>query len=126
VPAPGGKAKVDAEQYAAKMETVGDYKAGAEGKVRVTVDAKKPYHINDKYPYKLKVPSPAPDGISYPKAIVAREDGKFDERQGSFELPFVAAKAGTVNVSATLFLSVCSEANCVMEKQELSLDVDVK
>ncbi len=41
-------------------------------------------------------------------------------------MPFVAAKAGKATISGTLLLSVCSDANCIMDKVPLELTVDVK
>ena len=33
----------------------GDYKAGQAGEVQIVLDAKAPFHANDKYPYKFKL-----------------------------------------------------------------------
>jgi hypothetical protein len=118
--------KVDAENYPAEMRTSGAYKAGTEGTVEITIVPKGTYHINNQYPYKFKAADPAPEGVTFPKKILKREDGTFDDKKGSFKLPFVVAKPGKAKIVGTLHLSVCSDANCVMEKQELEVEVDVK
>lgn len=126
---PAGIAKgprVDAENYTAEIKASGTYKAGQEGTVEITIVPKGVYKINNQYPYKFKTPDPAPEGVTYPKKILKREDGSFDDKKGSFKLPFVAAKPGKAKVLGTLYLSVCSDANCLMEKQELEVEVDVK
>ncbi len=58
-------------------------------------------------------------GRSYPKPLLKREDGVFDETKGVFKVPFVAAKKGKTKVAGVLFVSFCSAANCLMQKQEL-------
>lgn len=121
-----GKSKVDESTYTVEMKAVGSYKAGTEGKVEVTLVPKGAYHINDKYPHKFKATDPAPDGLKYPKAILKKEDGTFSASKGSFSVPFVASKAGKAKISGTFSFSVCSDANCVMDKVDLALEVDVK
>jgi hypothetical protein len=119
-------AKAETEQYVAEIKGAGPYKAGAEGTVEVHVASKGAYHINDKYPFKFKLVDPAPDGVTFPKPILKREDGTFTAADGTFKVPFTVAKAGKQTITGTLSLSVCSDANCVMDKVELAVDVDVK
>jgi DsbC/DsbD-like thiol-disulfide interchange protein len=64
--------------------------------------------------------------VTYPKPILQRADGTFEEKKGSFKVPFTAAKAGPVTIAGTLSLSVCSDANCIMDKVPLEVAVDVK
>jgi hypothetical protein len=122
---PPRSSKADAANYTAEITGSGAYKAGAEGTVTVTVTAKGEYHINPQYPYKFKTNSPS-DGVAYPKPTLQRSDGKFEETRGSFQIPFVAAKAGKVSVGGVLNLSVCSAANCIVDKVPLDVVVDVK
>lgn len=117
--------KADAANYIAEIVGTGAYKAGTEGTVQVTVVPKGEYHINAQYPYKFKANAPS-DGLTYPKPTLQRADGKFEEKRGTFIVPFVAAKAGKVSVGGTFNLSVCSAANCIMDKVPLEVVVDVK
>jgi len=119
-------ARTDNDKYTAEIQANGAYKSGAEGAVDVVLTPKGGYHINAQYPYKFKLSDPAPEGVTFPKAILARADGSFEEKKGSFRVPFVAAKAGKVTVAGTLYLSVCSDANCIIEKEPLEVAVDVK
>ena len=121
-----GGPKSETDNYIAEMKASGDYKAGAEGMVEVTFATKGDYHINKQYPYKFKATDPAPDGLKFPKPILQRADGSFEEKKGSFKVPFVVSKAGKATVSGILSLSVCSDANCIMDKVPLELAVDVK
>jgi hypothetical protein len=122
----GAGPKSETETYVAEMKVVAACKAGAECTVEVTLVPKGAYHTNEKYPYKWKAPDPVPEGISYPKPLLQRADGSFEEKRASFKVPFTAAKPGKVTVSGTLSMSVCSEANCIMDKVPLEVAVDVK
>ncbi len=119
-------ARSDNEKYTAEIKPTGAYTSGAQGAVDVTLTPKGGYHINAQYPYKFKVSDPAPEGVTFPKPLLARADGSFEETKGAFHVPFVAAKAGKVTVGGTLYLSVCSDANCIIEKEPLEVAVDVK
>lgn len=118
--------KSDTDSYVAEIKSVGTYAAGKEGVVEIVLTAKDPFHINDAYSYKFRTPDPAPEGVTYPKTLLTRADGRFDEKTARFRLPFVASKTGKYKIGGMLSLSVCSSASCLMEKIELDVDVDVK
>src|SRR5262249_2869674 len=118
--------KAETDNYAAEIKSSGGYKSGAEGKVTVTLAAKGVYHVNGQYPYKFKTTAPAPAGISYPKPTLQRADGTFEEKRATLTLPFVAAKPGKYTIGGVFSLSVCSEANCIMDKVPLDVEVEVK
>jgi hypothetical protein len=122
----GAGPKAETETYVVEMKATGACKAGAECLVEVTLVPKAAYHTNAQYPYKWKAPDPAPEGITYPKPILQRADGAFEEKRASFKVPFVVAKSGSATIGGTLSLSVCSEANCIMDKVPLEVAVDVK
>lgn len=124
--APTAASKHDKDSYVVEIKSSGTAKAGQEGSVEIVIESKGDYHINSKYPLKFKVKDPAPQGLSYTKTVLKREDGKFEDKKGSLLVPFTAAKAGKVKIEGVLSFSVCSDANCVMEKLDLELDVDVK
>jgi hypothetical protein len=126
VPVVAGGPKAETENYAAEIKAAGECKAGAECVAEVTLLPKAGYHTNDQYPYKFKTTDPPADGVSYPKPILQRADGAFEAKKGSFKVPFSAAKAGKATVGGTLHLSVCSEANCIMDRVPLEVVVDVK
>jgi hypothetical protein len=124
-PAPASSV-VDTENYSVQIKPVGDVKAGQEAAVEVTLQAKGSYHINAQYPYRFSTTSPAPDGVTFPKPVLSRADGTFDEKHGVFRVPFVASKAEHTKIGGTFSLSVCSEANCLMDKQTVGVDVTVQ
>jgi hypothetical protein len=118
--------KIDSDNYLVELKSAGEYKVNQEGSVELTVTPKGDYHINEKYPIKFKLTDPAPEGVKYPKGILKREDGTFSDKKGSLKVPFVGTRAGKATVSGVLSVSVCSEKNCLVEKLDLDLDVDVK
>jgi hypothetical protein len=118
-------AKIDSEQYTVEMKASGTYKANQEGNVEIAITPKGDYKLNAKYPVKFKLTDPAPEGLRFPKPLLKREDGKFEDKKGSFTVPFVAARSGKATISGVLSVSVCTDKNCVMEKLELDLTVDV-
>lgn len=122
--AKGPKAETDV--YAVEMKTTGPYAAGKEGTLEITIEPRGVYHVNEQYPTKFKLMDPAPEGVTFPKPILKKEDGSFSEKKGSFKVPFVASKAGKTKISGTLSISMCSPNSCVMEKVDLEVDVDVK
>jgi hypothetical protein len=122
----GAGPKAETENYLAEIKAGGNYKAGAEGTVEVTLTPKGGYHTNAQYPYKFKAADPPPDGVTFPKPLLQRADGVFEEKRGSFKVPFTATKAGKATIGGTLYLSVCSDANCIMDKVALEVPVDVK
>jgi len=112
--------------YIAKITSAGPCKKDQTCSAEVVVQAKGEYHINDKYPYRFKLEDPAPAGMKYPKPVIGKEDGTMDEHKVMLKVPFVSTSAGDKKVAGTLSLSVCSAANCLMDKQQLDLAVKVE
>lgn len=110
---------VDQPNYTAKIALAGPCKAGDTCKAEVTLETKGEYHINDEYPYKFKLAEPPPAGLEFPKPVVGRDQGRFEEKKAVLEVPFVAKSAGDAKLGGTFSLSVCSAANCVMDKRSL-------
>lgn len=117
--------KLDHENFLAELRTQPSYVAGKEQSFGVVVTAKGDFKINPQFPVKFKL-GDAPEGLSYPKPLLKREDGKFEDKSGSFEVPFVASKAGKYKLGGTLSLSVCSDKRCLMEKVALDHEIDVQ
>jgi hypothetical protein len=116
---------LDNANYRAEMKAPGPCKKDVTCTAEVLVEAKGEYHINDKYPYRFKLEDPPPQGIKYPKPVVGKEDGTMDERKVVLRVPFVSETSGAKKVAGTLSLSVCSAANCLMDKQPLEVTVKV-
>lgn len=116
----------DNENYKVSLETVGTYKKDQPGVVNVVLVTKGEYHINKQYPYKFVTQDPPADGVTYPKKVVPRGDGSYEERKAVLPVPFVATKSGEVKVGGLYSLSVCTDANCLMDKQRLEITIKVE
>jgi hypothetical protein len=116
--------KVDEQNFTAEMKASGAFEAGKKGTVDVVLEPKGAYKINDKYPTKLSLKET--EGLTFEKVVLRREDGEFTDKKGTFRVSFTPAAKGKAKVAGKLSMSVCSDANCIMEKVDLALEVDVK
>ncbi len=119
-------AKLDTENYLVEITAAGPFKAGVQGTVKVTLTTKGAYHINAQYPYRFKAAATPPSGLSYPKPVLQRADGQFEEKRAVFNVPFVASQAGKFNVGGTFHMSVCSAGSCLVDKPSLDVTVAVE
>jgi hypothetical protein len=98
-------------------------KAGQAGTVEVVLVAKAPYHVNDKYPIKLKLKETP--GIKYASLVVGKEAAKVEQMKAVMPVSFTPDAAGKRNVAGQLAFSVCTEDKCLMEKRDLALEINV-
>jgi hypothetical protein len=117
--------RLETENYLVEITAAGPFKVGVEGTAKVTLTTKGVYHINAQYPYRFKAAA-APSGLSYPKPVLQRADGQFEEKRAVFNLAFVASQAGKFNVGGTFHMSVCSAGSCLVEKAPLDVAVNVQ
>jgi hypothetical protein len=118
--------KKEKDSFTVELKAVGPYKKGVEGSVELVLKSKGGHHVNPDYPAKFKVAEPAPEGVTFPKKVIKKEEGKFEEHEASLKIPFVAANAGKQKIAGTFSFSVCSDKNCYMEKADLDVEIDVK
>jgi len=123
-PAPAAASSVSESQFALALTASGAYEMGKEGTAVVVLDAKPPFHVNDQYPIKFKVKEAA--GVKYPQAVVGKDKAKVEKQKATMPVAFVPESAGKQTVSGQFLFSVCTDENCLMEKRDLSLVVDVK
>jgi hypothetical protein len=98
-------------------------KAGQPGTVEVVLLAKAPFHVNDKYPIKLKLKETP--GIKYESLVVGKDAAKVEQMKAVVPVRFTPDGAGKRSVAGQLAFSVCTEDKCLMEKRDLALDVNV-
>lgn len=109
--------------YTAYMGGQKVYKAGKPGAVAVVVSALNEYHINPTYKYKMKMDAP-PSGIAYASDVVT--DASKSEKQASLSVGFTPSAPGSYTLTGTCSFSVCTDANCVVDKVPLSVTVKVE
>lgn len=99
-------------------------KAGQPSALDVVLVAKAPFHVNDKYPIKLKLKETP--GIKYDNLVIGKDAAKVEEMKAVVPVSFTADASGKRTVAGQLSFSVCTEDKCLMEKRELALDVSVE
>lgn len=114
-------AAVSGEGFRAHLQSAGKLQKGKAGSVQVVLEAVAPFHCNDKYPYKF-TPSPTP-GVTYAEAVV--KNMKVGEQRSTMTVPFTAADKGEKKLTGELAFSVCTDDKCLIEKQKLSITVQI-
>lgn len=122
-PAPQA-AEVSDATFALKIAAKGVAEVGKPAEAEIVLEAKEPFHVNDKYPYKFKLKE-AP-GLTFPAALVGKEAVKLEKARATMRVPFTAQSAGRHSLSGQFSFSVCTDDKCLIEKRELSLLVDAK
>lgn len=112
--------------YKVRFEAPATYKKGEQGTARIVLETKGDYHINTQYPYKFVTQQPTTEGLNYPKSTVTRDDGVFEQHKAVINVPFVATQAGTAKIKGLFSLSVCTDANCLLDKRSLELSLPVE
>ena len=116
-------AVVQDEAFSTWLQAVSPVAAGGPATLEAVLVAKPPYHCNAEYPHKFKLAA-APAGLSYPEATV--KGMQVTAERSVLRIPVLAQSAGKPTVSGTLQFSVCNDERCLVEKRELSLNLEVK
>jgi hypothetical protein len=114
---------VQDDTFSTWLQAVSPVAAGSPATVEAVLVAKAPYHCNADYPHKFKLAA-APAGLAYPEATV--KGMQVTAERSVLRIPVVAQSSGKSTVSGTLHFSVCNEDRCLVEKRELSLNLEVK
>jgi hypothetical protein len=119
-----GAAKFSDAAFDLSLEPKGAAKAGQASALEVTLVAKAPYHVNDKYPIKLKLKETP--GVKYDNLVIGKDAAKVEAMKAVMPVSFTADGAGKRTVAGQFAFSVCTEDKCLMEKRDLLLDVNVE
>jgi len=123
-PATAATSKYSEAPFDLVIQAKGAYATGKAGEAEILISAKPPFHANDKYPYKFKL-NEAP-GLKFPNMVVEKDAVKVEKTRATLPVAFTPESAGKHTVSGKLFFSVCNDDQCLVEKRDLTLDVDVK
>ena len=119
-----GNSHYTTDKFELVLKPNGSYAKGQQGKVEIVLDAKPPFHVNKEYPYKFKAKEGP--GVKYPKPVVGKDAAKLEEQRVTLPVEFVPESAGKHEVTGQFAFSVCTPENCLIEKRDLALVVDVK
>lgn len=117
-------ARATGEGFDVNLAPKGSYEVGKPGEAEIVLVAKDPFHVNEKYPYKFKLKESA--GLKFPSAVVGKDQVKLEAKRATLVVPFTPEKAGKHTVAGTFLFSVCTDDKCLIERQELSLDIEAK
>jgi hypothetical protein len=119
-----GKPSYSEQTFALTLKPAGEVEQGKLASAEIVLEAKAPYHANDKYPYKLKLAES--DGLSFPEQVVTKDKAKVEHMRVSMPVAFTAKVAGKHELKGTFQFSVCSEDKCLIEKRNLALEIEAK
>jgi hypothetical protein len=120
-----GSAKFSDAAFELSLEAPkGSVKAGQAGALEVVLTAKAPFHVNDKYPIKLKLKETP--GVKYENLTIGKDAVKLEAMKAVMPVSFTPDGAGKRTVAGQFAFSVCTEDKCLMEKRDLLLDVNVE
>jgi hypothetical protein len=114
--------KMSEPNFDLSINPKGAYKAGQAATVEIVLDAKAPFKVNDKYPYKFKVKEGG--GVKYPAAVI-KEGVKLEKTRAVLSVPFTPESDGKKEIAGRFDFSVCTPERCLIEKRELTLAIDV-
>jgi hypothetical protein len=129
-PTTAGEAPAEAKSswsesnFSLSIQPAGEYAKGTAASVEIVLEAKAPFHANDKYPYKFKV-ADSP-GLTFADKIVTKDKAKLEHMKVTMPVAFTPDDSGKRKISGLFQFSVCSEDKCLIERRNLALDVDVK
>ncbi len=105
------------------MKPAGAVVAGQSSAVEIQVDAKNGYHVNEKYPYKFK-PAASP-GVTYASPAFNADAAKLEEKRATMTVRFTPEGKGDKTVAGLFAFSLCSADQCLIEKRDVLLHVNV-
>ena len=121
---PAAANRVSEETFDLSLTGSTAYEAGKPGEATITLDAKPPFHINDKYPYKFKLK--AAPGLKFQSATVGKDAAKLEKQRMTMVVGFAPESPGKHTLAGVLSFSVCTDDKCLIEKRDLAFDVHVK
>jgi glucose/arabinose dehydrogenase len=100
-----------------------EYTAGSPSKLKLVLEARGNYHVNQDYPIKVDLTAA---GVTLPKPSLGKPDAaEFGEKIARFEVPFTAP-AGAHELSADVDFAVCTPETCVPDQRKVAIKLAVK
>lgn len=117
-----GKSSAEGESYTVSLAKPGTQAANKEGTAEIILSAKPGFHVNAEFP--IKFTPGGGDGVD--AKPVGKDAATVTPEKATIKVPFTPTRAGQVKLAGKLSFSVCSDKNCLMEKVDLEVTVDVK
>lgn len=116
--------RVSEENFDLALLAEGPFQVGKASRASVVLDAKSPFKINDKYPYKFKHKPSA--GLSYPALVVGSEQIELQPKRATLPIEFTPQKPGRHSLAGQFVFSVCTEEKCLIERRDLAIAIDIQ
>jgi hypothetical protein len=123
-PAAARQSQVKDANFELTLSPKGSYEVGKPAEAEILLEAKAPFHVNDKYPYKFKLKEAS--GLSFPGPQVGKDAVKLEKARATMSVAFTPKSAGKHELAGQFAFSVCTDDKCLIEKRDLSLLVDAK
>lgn len=124
-PPPVESPKQTGQAFSVWLQSSGKYTAGQQGAVEAVVMPKGEFHCNQEYPYKF-VTSSLSSGVTFPKSTYRAEGLSLSPNRAVMRIPFVPQSAGEARIGGTFHFSVCTDQQCVVEKRDVFVTVNVQ
>jgi hypothetical protein len=116
--------RIDDTTFHLALESEPNYSAGQPASVRLVLEARGGYHVNQDYP--LRVELKAPPAVKLTKASLAKAvAAQFSEEAARFDLGF-SAEPGSHELTAMVDFAVCTKETCVPDQRTLAVDLRVQ
>lgn len=122
--APAARGRVTEENFELVLSATGPFAAGKPGNASIVLDAKGPYKVNDKYPYKFKLKQVP--GLTYSSLVVGPDQVKLEAKRATLPIAFTPEKTGKHGLSGQFAFSVCTDEKCLIERRDLAIDIEVQ
>ena len=119
---PQPRKSIRRSELRARIVPSGDVKAGQASQRKSRV-GQGPFHVNKSYPYKFKVGQT--EGVKAEKPVTSSEALKLEDKRAVMNVGFTADKPGKGRLQGQFSFSVCTDDKCLIEKRNLSLDMNV-
>ena len=114
--------KRSGDGFATWLEGTGPFVVGKNSSLRAVLASKKPYKCNEEYPYKLKLQANPQLGLTESTIRGMKISGA----NAQLNIPVVPKTAGKTTLRGKLYFSVCTDDRCLIERQDISLALNVE
>jgi hypothetical protein len=124
VNAAAATSSVSESNFELRIAPKGTCEVDKPAQAEIVLEAKPPFHVNDKYPYKFKLKEEA--NLAFPAPVVSKEAVTLEKSKVTMAVPFTAKSPGPHHLAGQFAFSICTEDKCLIEKRDLVLAVNAK
>lgn len=121
-PVPAGESSYKEEAFHLTLTAPESVVAGTPTEFKVILEAQAGFKVNDEYPIKFQFAEQK--GVLPSKPTVKKEDAKIEKKRAEIPLSVTIEAKGKHKVSGKLSFSVCTDERCLIEKRDLSVEVN--